>query len=395
MNPQRVLLISSLSIKKNSSFAEQLKQLALGFKNRGVTVFTAGQTTQPYPKKDKPDKCDDRAASLQAYVTPDDAADLPLLDAEIMDKLLRIYRIDAVVLLGYPNLFPFLNTGKSFSAPLYLWAQFSAPPQYGIPDNVIPVPLTETTRIYLANAGATDLSPPIPHGVNTEIFHPVSMSDKIRERERIGFPTDYFIIGTVATNIYRKRLNILIEAFHRVRKRYKKTHLVIKTDRSVSPGAGYNLAALITNFRLQGSVTLIENWLPPDKMAKIYPILDLYIHVSEWEGFGIPVIEAMSCGVPVATHAVQGPGEIVPYSELLIYGSRIVNDGDVVLRWLEPNAVARSVMKAIEMDKTCLEKISLRGLAEIDDRYSLKVVVDRWLNCFAAIQGQNQGHSSI
>jgi len=48
----------------------------------------------------------------------------------------------------------------------------------------------------------------------------------------------------------------------------------------------------------------------------------VYMNLSEWEGFGIPVIEAMSCGLPVLTHGLQGPGEIVPYTETLAAGGR-------------------------------------------------------------------------
>jgi glycosyltransferase involved in cell wall biosynthesis len=59
--------------------------------------------------------------------------------------------------------------------------------------------------------------------------------------------------------------------------------------------------------------------IPPETMAKMYNGLDVFINLARGEGFGIPIIEAQSCGVPVIatdytamTELVKGHGWLIP-----------------------------------------------------------------------------------
>jgi glycosyltransferase involved in cell wall biosynthesis len=45
-------------------------------------------------------------------------------------------------------------------------------------------------------------------------------------------------------------------------------------------------------------------------MAKIYSSFDVLMNCSAGEGFGIPIVEAQACGVPVVTHAVTAMPEL-------------------------------------------------------------------------------------
>jgi glycosyltransferase involved in cell wall biosynthesis len=51
--------------------------------------------------------------------------------------------------------------------------------------------------------------------------------------------------------------------------------------------------------------------LKNDEMAKFYSKADIYISASQWEGFGLTVVEAMKCGLPVIAFDNSGPKEIL------------------------------------------------------------------------------------
>ena len=54
----------------------------------------------------------------------------------------------------------------------------------------------------------------------------------------------------------------------------------------------------IANHKLEGEVVVLD-WLPEEDVALLMNGAELFVFPSLYEGFGIPVLEAMSCGTPV------------------------------------------------------------------------------------------------
>ena len=46
-------------------------------------------------------------------------------------------------------------------------------------------------------------------------------------------------------------------------------------------------------------------------LADYYRMADVFVFPSQWETFGIVMIEAMACGTPVAAFPVQGPEDVI------------------------------------------------------------------------------------
>ena len=46
-------------------------------------------------------------------------------------------------------------------------------------------------------------------------------------------------------------------------------------------------------------------------LAEYYRMADVFVFPSQWETFGIVMIEAMACGTPVAAYPVQGPEDVI------------------------------------------------------------------------------------
>ncbi len=101
----------------------------------------------------------------------------------------------------------------------------------------------------------------------------------------------------------------LIRAFKQISSEIPDSKLIIVGDGELRP----YLTKLISELSLKNSVHLIGNRDNPYKYVKNS---DLFVLSSVYEGFGIVLIEAMACGIPViSTNCLSGPEEILKNNE--------------------------------------------------------------------------------
>jgi glycosyltransferase involved in cell wall biosynthesis len=58
--------------------------------------------------------------------------------------------------------------------------------------------------------------------------------------------------------------------------------------------------------------------VPSESLAQVYAEADLLLYPSRWEGFGLPVLEAFACGVPVVTSKTTSLPEVAGKAALLV-----------------------------------------------------------------------------
>lgn len=148
----------------------------------------------------------------------------------------------------------------------------------------------------------------VPHGVDTAMFRP---RDKRAIREQIGMPTDAFVIGMVAANKgypCRKSFFEQIEAFAQFKRLHSDAVLYLHTVKGPVPGGeAVNLPEFCDLMGLREGIDVIYppqyqlagTGLSDETMAQIFSTFDVLTSVSMGEGFGIPILEAQACGVPV------------------------------------------------------------------------------------------------
>jgi glycosyltransferase involved in cell wall biosynthesis len=271
---------------------------------------------------------------------------------------------EAMIALGYPDQFPFLHNP---GLPSYLWSQFSRPPRRPLPEPPTYVPLTLKTATHLSRGGCSRIGPVIPHGVDCRLFAPLP------RHERDG---DLLVIGTVAENSRRKRLDLILRSFALFSRDRPASRLLIKTNRPVSLD-GVDLSALIAAEHLADRVEIVLGELGDSQMAELYNRMDLYLNLSEWEGFCIPVIEAMACAVPVVCPPIQGPGEILPYPDMRVPGGQIHEEDGALLYQADPGSVAGR-LSALAEDAELRGRLSREGRAAALCRYDLHRVAALW-----------------
>ena len=196
----------------------------------------------------------------------------------------------------------------------------------------------------------------IPHGVDTKVYYPDE--DKRKEgRETLGWE-DKFIIGSVGVNYKDDRKNFvnLLLAFKWFHEKHDDARLYLSvnplhTDRDDS------LTQCVENLGIGSddpSKTLIK-WAFPDSyfmgrvsekiMANRYRFMDVFCLPTKGEGFGLPLIEAQACGVPVITTGASTGPALCPTQYLIPVK-------DTEWEWFNkewrPNVSAGSILEALE-----------------------------------------------
>jgi glycosyltransferase involved in cell wall biosynthesis len=143
----------------------------------------------------------------------------------------------------------------------------------------------------------------IPHGVDTNLFKPV-----LNPKYGNEICPKAFIVGCVARNQHRKNIPRLIKGFAQfVKKRNlspEQAKLILHMDWNDAMGwkfpsfaEHYGIGKYLMS-PLMGN--LDQGQSPSDEvMAQLYNCMDVFVLPTAGEGFGIPTLEAMSCGIPI------------------------------------------------------------------------------------------------
>ena len=105
----------------------------------------------------------------------------------------------------------------------------------------------------------------------------------------------------VSTLHPHKNLDRLIRAFAVLRKQRPDYRLVIAGMRGFFGG---RLESLIGSLGLTNDVDL-TGWIPRERLYELYSGASAFVYPSTFEGFGLPVVEAMAAGIPTACSAIE------------------------------------------------------------------------------------------
>jgi glycosyltransferase involved in cell wall biosynthesis len=196
--------------------------------------------------------------------------------------------------------------------------------------NVTPITMSPHGQRQLEAAGIA--STYIPHAIDTKIFKPRElMSDGLNAREYIGVKADEFLVGVVSANkangiVHRKAYAELILAFSVFLKSYPKTKLYIHSEASGAMG-GFDLPTLMAACGVPieavifPDINRFRQGYSQEDMAAIYSAFDVLANPSYGEGFGVPVIEAQSCGTRVIASGWAASQDLVAEDGWLIQGT--------------------------------------------------------------------------
>ncbi len=125
-------------------------------------------------------------------------------------------------------------------------------------------------------------------------------------RASYALPEGYILyVGTIQP---RKNLDTLIEAYHRLKGSGEITEKLVIVGRKGWLYEG--LFARIRELNLDDEV-IFTGFVPDAELPFIYDGARVFVYLSLFEGFGLPPLEAMACGVPVVTSDTTSLPEVV------------------------------------------------------------------------------------
>jgi glycosyltransferase involved in cell wall biosynthesis len=138
----------------------------------------------------------------------------------------------------------------------------------------------------------------VPHGVDPRRFRPgLPPLPEIAERTR----GDQVILF-VGEAIWRKGIDLLLSAYGRAFTARDRVVLVVKEMGSGTSYEGFSLSNAVARLAACAGAPRILHLtepIPGDRMGSLYAAADVLVHPYRGEGFGLPVLEARACGIPV------------------------------------------------------------------------------------------------
>lgn len=175
--------------------------------------------------------------------------------------------------------------------------------------------------------------------------------ESIKQKYHLNFPFVLFV-GTLEP---RKNIPTLLKAFAICRKKIPDLKLVIVGNKGWKYG---EIFVILADLHLENEVIFLH-YVPHEDLPAIYNAAGLFVYPSYYEGFGLPPLEAMQCGVPVITSNTSSLPEIVGEKGVMV----------------NPNDVQEL---AIQMDLL----ISDEGLRKENIRYGLsRAQMFSWEKC--------------
>lgn len=170
-------------------------------------------------------------------------------------------------------------------------------------------------------------------------------SDIVALRHRHGIPESYVLsFGGIAP---RKNTNGMLRAFSLLRKRMPIQLVVTAIPRS----ANNDFMDYARSLGIHESVVFLE-FLPEEDLHTLMKHSSVFLFLSKFEGFGLPVVESMKCGVPIVASNVTSIPEIAGDGAFLVSPDNEEDAANAMLKILT-NAQSREalVKKGFERSK--------------------------------------------
>jgi glycosyltransferase involved in cell wall biosynthesis len=179
----------------------------------------------------------------------------------------------------------------------------------------------------------------IRNGLDSHRFTTVPESDLLTVRQKLALPEEFILaVGHLES---RKNYLLLVDAIALLRDRGRSCYLLIVGNDS---GAGREIRERVESAKLSGCVKLLSG-LSDLEVRCLYKLCSLFVFPSSYEGFGIPILEAMAASrpmvlsdLPVFREITQDQGVYFPCHDVELMADavdRVLSSGGERTRLIE------------------------------------------------------------
>lgn len=201
----------------------------------------------------------------------------------------------------------------------------------------------------------------VPEGVDTALFKPIVDERALSDWRRRTLGADLPFILYVGKPTKRRNLPQLLQAFAQLKREQALPHKLVLIGTAL-PGTSFE--ALIAELGLGPHVVTVPH-APHEQIALAYNACSVMVYPSSYEGFGMPVLEAIACGAPVITL------DNTAFPEFASGVATLLPDAHVP-------TLARGIA-AVLADATLRPRLRVAG-PERAARYDWRVVAQRYLD---------------
>jgi glycosyltransferase involved in cell wall biosynthesis len=158
----------------------------------------------------------------------------------------------------------------------------------------------------------------VPHGINTEMFYPISEGDKNWEiyqgennKIRAG-NKDRFVVFWNNRNIHRKHPGDVVLAYRHLCELVDKNGgnaandcLLLMHTQPIDQN-GTDLTAVVSELCNEYPVMFSDKIVPPEGLNALYNIADVTLNITSNEGFGLSTAESIVAGTPIVVNVTGG-----------------------------------------------------------------------------------------
>lgn len=149
----------------------------------------------------------------------------------------------------------------------------------------------------------------------SERFHPSLSPRETKEliRNEYGIQGDYAL--SVASFMKHKNIERLLKAFAEAKQQENFPLQLVLTGKTGDAHSG--IRKTVSGLGLEKD-TIFTGYVPDKHLPHLYSAAKFFVFPSLWEGFGLPVLEAMSCGCPVICSDIASLPEVAGDAALLV-----------------------------------------------------------------------------
>lgn len=224
---------------------------------------------------------------------------LPLLPI----KAKKIITVHDLCFYKYPQTFGFMKRYyKIFLTPLSIkQADFIIADSFSTKSDIIEIFSCNPEKIGVVHLG-----------VSNE-FKVLKDFDRLEDaQKKYNLPSNFILfVGTLEK---RKNIESLIDAYRILKeKKYEVTLVIVGKKGWLYQG----IFDKVKKYNLENHVVFISG-VDQNELVALYNLAKVFVYPSLYEGFGLPVLEAMACGCPVIASNVSSIPEIASNASILI-----------------------------------------------------------------------------